>query len=497
MRQTRGLLIRIFASLLRLYPPGFREEFSEEMQVVFEEGVDESCMRGCLEIGYFFLRELVSLPGNLLREHWFELLQRKTVMFAKLKTEGNLSGEASLRTGDYQSSSWLQASLAGLPHLLMALILLPGVLIAYGFLPGFQSTWNHLGIVWAVCLGLFTFVVLFYLWRRNWPRWGASWYVYGIMLAGAGLVAVVQYGDSKLGDAILGILLFTIFPIGMALFFYLVARKDHIKGLLMAIPFMAIFWFVFLEFISNEVESLFTLLAFLFSGIIALVIVRLGDWKLGIWLAIGLTLISGLGASYAHFYHTVYPPEAPYSAPMVNLSSFADFFLPQLLGSTTLILGPLLLWSLWHLGKRSGHMGVLAYNLVFCGMLLILVAIIGYFWLVTQSQLWIYSRYASTGFTYIGLLGILLVITGSVLLIMAAWYNQIIQSRFTLAGLGLISFCMPWVFVLIYTSLGIPNPWVLIIESYKFLIYSVGSIWVVSTSWMVTHLDLKLSPAVR
>jgi len=495
VRKSSALLLRLFASLLHLYPSGFREEFAEEMQVVFADGISESRERGSLALGSFFLRELADLPGNLLREHWFELLGRETVMYAKLKMGADLAGGASLRDDDYQPASWLQAGLAGLPHLLVALILLPGVLMAYGLLPGFQSAWNVLGIVWAVCLGLMTLGILIYVWRKGWPRWGASWYVYAVMLAVGGLLAVFQFGESTLGDVILGILLFALFPIGMAIFFYLVARKDHIKGLLLALPFMAIFWFVFLEFVSNRLELLLTLLAFLFSGLVALVIVRLGDWKLGIWLALGLTLISGLGASFAYFYHVEYPPGVNFSPPPANLSSFADFYFPQLLGSTTLILGPLLLWWLWQLGKRSGHMGVLGYNLIFIGMLLILMSNIGNFWLVTQSQLWVYRRYAGSGFAYGGLLGILLVITGSLLLVLAAWYNQTIQSRFMLAWLVLSSLSMPWVFVLIYVAFGMPNSWVATIEPYKFLVYGAGILWVTLTSWLVTHLDLQLSRA--
>ena len=496
MRQPEPFLLRLYAAWLYLYPPGFRKEFAEEMKVVFTDGIYESRQRGFLAMGSFFLRELADLPGNLLREHWFELLGRVTVMSAKLKTEAELAGGTPSNKDDYQPASWFQASLAGLPHLLMALILIPSVLMAYGFFPDLQSGWNDLGIVWAGCLGLLTLVLLIYAWQRGWPSWGASWYVYGVILALAGLLAIFHFGESNRVDVILGVLLFTFFPFGMALFFYLVARKDHIKGLLLALPFMAIFWFVFLEFISNRVESLFTLLAFLFSGLVAVAIVRLGDWKLGVWLAIGLTLISGLGATYAYFYHTEYPIEANYSSPLINLSSFADFYLPQLLGSTTLILGPLLLWSLWRLSKRSGHMGVLGYNLLFSGMLLNFAAIIGKFWFISQNSLWVYNRYASSAFDYGGLLGMLLVVSGSLLLVLAAWYNQIVQSRIRLAWLVLVSLGLPWVFVMIYVALGTPNAWVAAIQPYKFTVYGLGILWAVLTGWLVTHFGLYLSQPV-
>jgi hypothetical protein len=67
MTATR-LLAHLYALLLRLYPPHFRAEFGEEMQVVFSEAAKEAAARGAL--GLLLLRELSDAPSALVRAYW-------------------------------------------------------------------------------------------------------------------------------------------------------------------------------------------------------------------------------------------------------------------------------------------------------------------------------------------------------------------------------------------------------------------------------------------
>lgn len=64
MREHTALRLAswIYGSLLRLYPRGFREDFSEEMLEVFEQTAAEAADRGALALGHFLLRELRDLP---------------------------------------------------------------------------------------------------------------------------------------------------------------------------------------------------------------------------------------------------------------------------------------------------------------------------------------------------------------------------------------------------------------------------------------------------
>ncbi|RPJ50790.1 MAG: hypothetical protein EHM21_04210 [Chloroflexi bacterium] len=60
------LILGLYGLLLWLYPPRFRETFAEEQRQVFEDALEESRASA----GRLFLRELMHLPGVLLRCYW-------------------------------------------------------------------------------------------------------------------------------------------------------------------------------------------------------------------------------------------------------------------------------------------------------------------------------------------------------------------------------------------------------------------------------------------
>ena len=76
--QNRGvnLLLWIYARLVHLYPPAFREELAEDMQATFSDLVQEGASRGVLALGMVIRRELRDLPGALLREYWLAFTGR-------------------------------------------------------------------------------------------------------------------------------------------------------------------------------------------------------------------------------------------------------------------------------------------------------------------------------------------------------------------------------------------------------------------------------------
>lgn len=85
--QNRGvnLLLWMYARLVRLYPPVFREEMAEEMQTTFADLVQESTARGMLVLGLVILRELRDLPGALLREYWLAFTGRSLHLIYEYK----------------------------------------------------------------------------------------------------------------------------------------------------------------------------------------------------------------------------------------------------------------------------------------------------------------------------------------------------------------------------------------------------------------------------
>jgi hypothetical protein len=59
-------LTRLYQTLLRLYPSGFRGEFADEMQDVFTQAADDAANQSLFAVGELFLNELRGLPAAVL-----------------------------------------------------------------------------------------------------------------------------------------------------------------------------------------------------------------------------------------------------------------------------------------------------------------------------------------------------------------------------------------------------------------------------------------------
>ena len=71
---------RIFALLLRLFPKTYWDEYSDELQAVFDLSLDDAMQAGMLEVARVALRELLSLPKAIILEH---LRERRKAHMAK------------------------------------------------------------------------------------------------------------------------------------------------------------------------------------------------------------------------------------------------------------------------------------------------------------------------------------------------------------------------------------------------------------------------------
>ncbi|MFT3891774.1 MAG: hypothetical protein QM730_09095 [Anaerolineales bacterium] len=78
MRSDLGLLHKLYAGLLILYPKAFREEYGEELQSVFDLAMEDAAENGGFEVEKLILHELVSLPKAVFLEHLRE--RRRTKM---------------------------------------------------------------------------------------------------------------------------------------------------------------------------------------------------------------------------------------------------------------------------------------------------------------------------------------------------------------------------------------------------------------------------------
>ncbi len=73
----QGLMVALFEHLLGLYPPRFRQEFSDEIHAVFLKQVGEANTQGEMVWFATILQEIMALALSIFTERWHEWLVRK------------------------------------------------------------------------------------------------------------------------------------------------------------------------------------------------------------------------------------------------------------------------------------------------------------------------------------------------------------------------------------------------------------------------------------
>jgi hypothetical protein len=204
---------------------------------------------------------------------------------------------------------WRDAALAGLPHVLYALMLYIPLMtydlrthgLAVLLEPlGDYPRYNYYGaprfwpqIFW---MAVVVFIAVG-LWRRA-PRWSASWIGYGLH----GLLGwVLNAAPSSLPISVtlalawLALTLGTIFWLG---------RRDLLSGLLAVLPIAPMWmWYLQMDTVISNLEGFVYVPAGLLVGIVAAMAVRRGDFRVGLWSVLGVILLMGLPVNYsANFY---------------------------------------------------------------------------------------------------------------------------------------------------------------------------------------------------
>jgi len=500
MMSVTRLIIRAYAILVRRYPPSFRTQFEEEMRQVFVDAVADvkssnaTSLRRGLYLGALCWRELRGALVSLLREHWHDLTAEESTMREPAEINGDAGGIQAIRGEGNEPASWRDAALAGLPHLLMALILgAPGLLRAYGVLAPYtrgipvSETVLSLGLAGAIVLALII------AWRRGWPRWSASWAAYGLVLAALPVMMLLQNGTTPtaLSEAFVSV----VTPLALAWFLYRVTRQDWLRGLLVTLPVVTAVWHPVLEFVPAPTRNWVMLSAWAMTALIAASILRLGNLQAGVWLVICASLLVGLPFSYARTYlHNIPPAHA--SAP--TAWGLANRLAPQLIASSTLVIGPLVGRALRELGERSRRRGMRTYHLALLGVLLSLVGNLGSFWLNTLSHVTSYALrpYPQIGgqmFTVMTYLGVLIYLFGSLCLVIAALRKGAPLGRVASVLLILIPLGLPLAIMLNSLHSG----WFRTVRANdisRSLIYAAGLAWLLLGGWLVTRPGMRKSP---
>jgi hypothetical protein len=256
---------------------------------------------------------------------------------------------------------------------------------------------------------------------------------------------------------------------------------------------MLLFWSPVLEFVEPAIHNAIQLGMVVLAGVMAMAIVRLNNARIGLWLALNASLLTGLLAAYARTYRHNLPPE--YSEPP-TLAALAGRFAPQLLVGSALVIGPLLIWGLREIGKRSGRAGMLGYWLALGGLALNLFGnlgyYLGYFWQTITNMgpgaLW---------FNMVIYLGLFLCLAGALWLGVAARRNNVLRGRASLALLVLIPSALPLMWMLLLPiwfgfrilPAGLSFALYNLGDIYKYEVYAVGLVWLLLGAWLVARLN--------
>jgi hypothetical protein len=152
-----------YSQILHLYPRSFRDEFAEEMQVVFRDSLNEAVRDGILSLALVCLRELGGLPIHILREFLHEFERKEMIMVTEKANTKSTVGKGITR--------W-DAVLGTLPFALFGLLCmlikieLP-IHVGYPFLA--FSAISVLGLI----VGL----------AKGFPRWAYSYLGWSILMS--------------------------------------------------------------------------------------------------------------------------------------------------------------------------------------------------------------------------------------------------------------------------------------------------------------------------
>lgn len=360
----------IYRWLLRFYPPAFRAEFAEEMQTVFAEALPPAGWAR----GRWLWRELQGWFSTGLVLHWMAFQQSGGI--TPMKT----SPAYPHFVLQPAPGSWRQAMVAGAPHVFLALLFTVPPLFGVTDSP---LSANTIAFLW---LGLFAFTALFVLaraWRREWPQWSATWLSYSGLVAVIFLLPLTHEWKNPTSQWLANAVLYMGVPLACVGGLYAFTRRDPVRGLLAALCFVILLWYPQMEFLPNAIRYALSLGMFALAALVSAVLVRLNNARVGLWLALGLSLLSGLFIAYFRTYwHTI--PTGHFSPPTVT--DMVELFTLQFGSSATLLIGPPLAWGVWRLGQRHGRAGGWSAGLLISGLSLHLIGQLSYWWWTSTGR---------------------------------------------------------------------------------------------------------------
>ena len=280
-----------YSRLLNLYPRRFRDEFAEEMLVVFRDALDDADKNDNYSLALICIRELVRLPFSVLREFWYESQGKEMIMIPE-------NASSSPATAG-------QVIMGTLPFFLF------GIIIIMLELP--IPLYN---LDWFSSLGGFLFLIFLILpaigfgigWVQNFPRWSYPYagmaLIWAFYIQTASTPGIKLFGISIFGRELWGwrawIPLVAALIIALAVsrsfkpfirFFTNLWNDWTIPSYLMLGVLPLLVWAVF-----DEMDRLYTLsfmitFAILFVGMVILYLRSQTTWQRVLTLTLGIIVI--------------------------------------------------------------------------------------------------------------------------------------------------------------------------------------------------------------
>jgi len=372
-----------------------------------------------------------------------------------------------LRKGS-PASSWREVALAALPFLLILLADgLPKLLVEGGL-----WTWEDAGMrilnTGLAVLAIACLLVIFILsWRRRWPLWSATWYLFFCalpLLLVFGLPALLIQGGLGLTIS-QDTVMYVWVPLFIAVLLYAVTRLHPLRGLLAAVPVIYLLWQPNMEFVPDSIELAIKVLSIALVCLAIAFVLRRGDWRTGLYTILAMNLAVGALFAYAGIY---YGGTLPFTAPGPNFVEVMRSLIPQYLATSAILLGPLFAWRFRQAGLTGGRGRKIAYHLALAGLLLVIMANLAGLMLTLQVGA---PSTAGNAMVPVVVLGLGLYLVGIV------WLYQYQSFSRTTSGLaeGVLLTLLP---------LGIPVMFMLPFITWK---WPVSSLYGIPLLWVLPH----------
>jgi hypothetical protein len=494
------LAICVFHACQRLYPRQFRNDFSLEMQSVFEMALNEAGRSGWQTQIAVFLRELVDYPACLLRAYMVGDHRKEAVMST---AEVFVNRDSLLRpSDDGHPGSIKDAFLAAVPLVWAGLLSVESGLFASllaseaaHMSAGWQTFAQMMEIGSAILFALAMPVMLFLAWRRGWPRWFGTWMPFFLVP----LVALINWPLQAMEIYWIGnLLIYLLLPLALVVLVVAVGTHDRLRAQLATLPILLVLWMLTLEFTIAAYRDLVSLVAWLLAGLVAALILRKGSVRQGMWLVIVLILLVGLLYSWARTFHNHIPLEHVMAPP--TIVEFISRALTGVLSLSALLVAPLLVWAIRQVGLQSGKRGMMGYYIALAGLFIELTGYLGFLWWFASEDL-TYYFYVSGSFSLVSgvlircltYLGMLVYLAGMALLAVAASQRGALPGRFDFILLALLPLALPLMGTAPLLFNFSTNPPTMPYEIGGLrsmplaLVYALGALWILAGCWLAAR----------